>query len=119
MKRVYKLACNFNTVEIEPTRDDLMEMVEDFELMESEEGLRPMVSDEELLSRLLQREYDILADIKPANTVGAAPIKQPAQQPRHLIPPSPKQCEWARNLGMKDPEKKSLQEVWAYIDKHK
>ena len=119
MNRTYKLACNFNTVEITNiTYKDLMSVAEFEEIATDENGERFVIVDEEdLLIRLLQREYDIIAEVKTANVigVGATPIKQ-AQAPAE--PPSEKQINWARNLGMVAPERHSRQEVSAFIAKH-
>jgi hypothetical protein len=119
MNRTYKLACNFNTVEItDISYEDLLEVANFEEIGKAENGDRfAFVDEEELLTRLLQREYDIIAGVKTANVigVGATPIKQ-AQAPAE--PPSEKQINWARNLGMVAPERHSRQEVAAYIAKY-
>lgn len=119
MKRSYKLAANFNVVEIEFDSEDLKELAKDEEItfVEEEPWTMPQmvleVSEETLIKRLLQREYDILASI---NVINAAP---PIKNTAPVEKPSPKMIEWATNLGMKDAEKKSKGEVWAYIQKHK
>lgn len=116
MERHYKLAANFNTVEFTITDDDLMSALN----WETEVRMDPDdipcwdVADEELISRILQREYDILAGVKcvpaqPKTTVIAEPVEKP----------SDKQIAWAKNLGMKNPEKASKQEVWKYIQANK
>lgn len=122
MNRVYKLACNFNTVEVSDINyKDLLDVAHDDEIIQDpetgEKYICPDVYEETLIARLLQREYDIVAEIKTANVigVGAAPTKM-AQAPAER--PSEKQIEWARNLGMKDPESHSKQEVSAFIAKH-
>lgn len=119
MNRTYKLACNFNTVEItDISYEDLLEVANFEEIGKAENGDRfAFVDEEALLTRLLQREYDIIAGVKTANVigVGATPIKQ-AQAPAE--PPSEKQINWARNLGMVAPERHSRQEVAAYIAKY-
>lgn len=123
MKRVYKLACNFNTVEVSDiTYDDLLDVADEGEILyDDDSGERyicPDVFEETLITRLLQREYDIIAEIKTANVIGigSAPVAK-TQAP--VERPSDKQIEWARNLGMKDPESHTKQEVSAFIYKHK
>lgn len=115
MKRSYKLAANFNTVEFEITNDDLFEVC-DFETeVEYDEDQIPTITieDEVLIKRILQREYDLLASI---NVVNMAP---PIKQTEKINPPSEKQAEFAEYLGMKDAMKHDKKEVWAYIQKHK
>jgi hypothetical protein len=114
MVRNYKLAANFNTVEFEITNEDLLEVLnqDEFELNEYGEYEHD-VPEEELIKRVLQREYDILAGIKVVNI--APDIKQAKQ----IDPPSEKQAAFAESLGMKDPMKHSKKEVWEYIQKHK
>lgn len=140
MKRVYRLACNFNVVEIAPEYEDLLDLVDETEIgldEKNEEFI--MVGEEELLRRLLQREYDILAAIEQKNTVNAVtprkapsasgygkpasrPKENPASRPKGnpaFERPSPAQIEWAENLGMEDAAHKSKKEVWEYIQKYK
>jgi hypothetical protein len=117
--KTYKLAANFNTVEFTIDKEDLMSVLDwDEEVFEDAEGM-PMweVSDEELTKRVLQREYNILASIKvvhvaPASQGFIAPVKEEEAA-------TEKQIKWAKSLGMKDPEKATKKEVWAYIQKHK
>ena len=117
MERVYKLACNYNVVEIKPDIMDLAEMLEEYENLD-------IVSTEELLTRLLQREYDILASIQvtssvtPINKPKAVPKPAP-KKPESVEKPSPAQIEWAENLGMEDAKYRSKKEVWEYINKYK
>ena len=112
MKRIYKLAANFNTVEFEVTEDDLLAVL-DFETEVEYEDDIPVysITNDELIRRVLQREYDILASLKVVNVAPAPKVVADA--------PSEKQCEWARALGMKNPEKKTKKEVWRYIQSHK
>lgn len=119
MKRSYKLAANYNVAEIEFDQEDLRalatadEIVFDYDDDAGEHFMRFDVDDETLIKRLLQREYDILASINVINAAPAIKNTPPVEKP------SPKMIEWATNLGMKDAEKKSKGEVWAYIQKHK
>ena len=76
MNRVYKLACNFNTVEISDiTYDDLLFVAKEDEIIydveANERYICPDICEETLITRLLQREYDVIAEIKTANVIGA------------------------------------------------
>ena len=115
MKRVYKLAANFNSVEFEITNDDLMDVLDfENEAKYDEDGeLTFDVPEEVLTKRILQREYDILSSIRVINV--APPIKQ--AEP--VEPASEKQIKWAESLGMKDAANKSKKELWEYIQAHK
>lgn len=122
MKRVYKLAANYNTVEFELTEDDLLEVVDFDNEVHYLDDDSPVfhISNEEMIRRVLQREYDILASIKVVNEAPAPKVKAAAQPESEAAdPPSKKQCEWARALGMTKPERKTKQEVWQYIQSHK
>lgn len=115
MKRAYKLAANFNTVEFEITDDEILEEIkpEELEYDEDDEVVFTDAAKENALKRILQREYDLLASIDVVNI--APPIKQAAK----INPPSEKQAAFAESLGMKDAMKHDKNEVWAYIQKHK
>ena len=116
MTRNYKLAANFNTVEFTITEDDLLEVVTPEELQYDEDHIVTYtVSDEELIKRILQREYDILASI---NVINIAPDIKQAKKPA-IEPPSEKLAKWAESLGMKDPMSKSKKEVWEFVNKNK
>ena len=116
LARRYKLASNYNTVEFEITADEFITVLEEDEVAFLPTTNEPVwdVPDDELIKRILQREFDILASIQGTDIAPAPKAKKPPAEPA-----SPKQIEWARNLGMKDPEKKSKSEVWAYIQKHR
>ena len=117
MKRAYKLAANFNTVEFEITEDDILAAAHECEVTQTDNGEYVLtkydVSEEELIKRILQKEYDILASI---NVVNIAP---PIKQAEPVDKPSQKQIDWAIALGMKNAEKASKKEVWKYIQEHK
>ena len=118
MTRHYKLAANYNTVELEFDDKDLTELANEDEVMISanDEGeyITVVTTDEEtLIKRLLKREYDILASI---DVVNVPVVMNP---PAPIDPPSDKQAEYAASLGMKDPKSHSKKEVWAYIQKHR
>lgn len=122
MRRNYKLAANFNTVElVDINSEDLMEVLDwDTEVYYNNSD-EPQwdIEDEELLARLLQREYDILAGIKvvppqPTSTTTTSSNKKDKKDK-----PSEKQILWAKNLGMKNPEKSTSYEVSKYIQEHR
>ena len=118
MVRNYKLAANFNTVEFEITNEDLLEVLnqDEFELNEYGEYEHD-IPEEELIKRVLQREYDTLASIKVINI--APDIKQAKKEISPEERPSEKQAAFAESLGMKDPMKHTKREVWEYIQNHK
>lgn len=117
MKRAYKLAANFNTVEFELDEQDILAAAHEYEVTQTDNGEYVLteydVSTEELIKRILQREYNILASI---NVINVAP---PIKQAEPVEKPSEKQIEWAKALGMKNPEKASKKEVWQYIQNNK
>lgn len=119
MNRRYKLACNFNVVEFEIEERDLYDVADwdAGEIADLDDTGTPIItaSEEDLIARILQREYDLLAGIK---TVPQAGTKTPPPIVK-AEPPSQRQCDWARSLGMKEPELRSKQDVWSYIQKHK
>ena len=118
--RNYKLAANFITVELTIDHDDLMTVLDwETEVMYDQDDIPAWdVTDEELITRVLQREYDILAGIKGVN---GAPPAQGTKTPNKEVeePASEKQIKWAKNLGMKNHEKASKKEVWKFIQEHK
>ena len=120
MTKTYKLAANFNTCEITNiTEEDLMTVLDWETEVSYDENDVPSweVSDEELIGRLLQKEYDILAGIKVVNV--APPVQTTKTPVKEEEPASEKQIKWAKSLGMKNPEKATKKEVWLYIQKHK
>lgn len=116
MKRSYKLAANFNVVSIDDIDfNDLMDVAQPGEFELDENFMEVLsVSEELLLGRLLQREYDILAGIKVVPPTSSKPSKEEPEER-----PSEKQIEYARVLGMLNPERASKKEVWEYIKKHR
>lgn len=117
--RNYKLAANFNTVELTFDQDELMTVLDWDNEGRFDENDEPTwdVEDEVLIGRVLQREYDILAGIKVINV--APPVQGSKTPVKEVEPASEKQIKWAKNLGMKNPEKASKQEVWKFIQEHK
>lgn len=115
MNKTYKIAANFNTVEFSIGHDDLMEVTTDDDyIMTDDAEFILNVEETELIKRILQREYDVLASIKVVNV--APSIKPSAKE---ITPPSEKQAAWAESLGMKNPMQCDKKEVWEYIMKHK
>ena len=118
MKRTYKLAYQFNTVELEFTEKDYIDVLEEDEMVLDEEGNLEWyeVDESEVIGRILQREFDILTGIDIP-----IPIDRPSQAPKTALsdPPSEAQIRWAKNLGMKNPEQHSRQEVSEYIQRNK
>lgn len=127
MDKIYKLAANFNTVDIKIDDEDLIEIIDissdEFDLDES--GEHPIITPElrdELTLRVLQREYDIIAAIKTVAPV--APVKSAShtaapKAEKAAKKPSENQIAYARSLGMKDPENSTSKEVWTYIQTHR
>lgn len=120
MNKIYKLAANFNTVEFVVSDEEIERVARErflddslfLELTEGdEEEIRVTeIEKDAALKFILQREYDFLSNIKtvkPAQTIQAA---EPEFEPA-----SDKQIAWAKSLGMRNAEKSSKQEVWAYI----
>lgn len=118
MKRTYKLAYNFNTVELEFTEKDYVTVLEEDEMVLDEEGNLEYydVEETDIIERILQREFDILTSIsQPISPESLSQITKKTQSD----PPSPAQIRWAKNLGMKNPEQYSRQEVAEYIQRNK
>lgn len=118
--RNYKLAANFNTVELTIDQDELMTVLDWETEVYYNNSDEPQwdIEDEVLITRVLQREYDILAGVKVVQPV-AIPVKGEKTPVKEEEKPSDKQIEWAKNLGMKNPEKATKKEVWKYIQDHK
>ena len=129
MRRVYKLAANFNAVEFVIEEEDLWEVAQDGEIIFLEEGspvLNPNIPEEVFISRILQREYDIIAGIETVAPVKpvAAKEKTPTARQRKMgdlaiHAPSDSQVAFAKSLGMKNPEQHTRKEVWEYIQEHR
>ena len=118
MKRTYKLAYNFNTVELEFDEKEYVTVLEDDEMVLDEEGNLEYydVDESDIIERILQREFDILTSIsQPISPECLSQVTKKTQSD----PPSPAQIRWAKNLGMKNPEQYSRQEVAEYIQKNK
>ena len=119
MNKIYKLAANFNTVEFVVSDEEIERVARErflddslfLELTEGDEEIRVTeIEKDAALKFILQREYDFLSNIntvKPAQTIQTAEPK--------FEPASDKQIAWAKSLGMRNAEKSSKKEVWAYI----
>lgn len=107
MIRHYKLSNNFNCVEFDILPEDISKAEEEF----CETTGLDTASEDALIKFILQNEYDLLASIECLNQ--AQPVKK-----EPVDPPSPAQIRWAKNLGMKNPEKASKQEVAKFIEEH-
>ena len=118
MKRNYKLAANFNVVEITIDAEDYDNYVSQLQLENEnliEMGLDPLCIDDEetWIVHILQREYDILSAIKivdplktrlTENTINKKEIEK-------KDPPSKDQISYGLSLGIKDPENMSKSEL--------
>ena len=105
MTRKYKLAHNFNTVEFEVTP----EVIEEYRLLLGD-VFDEELADNEVIELMLQKEYNTLASIKPKEAEKVVPRGDA---------PSDAQIEWARNLGLKNPENYTKKELQDYIRKNK
>lgn len=121
MKRLYKLAANFNTVDLAFDEDDLIDVcgLDEIEWSVDDQPTF-LIPESELIQRILQREYDILASIKtvPAIVNNAATPKKTINIPES-DKPTQGQIEYARSLGMPNPENSTKGAVWKYIKDHK
>lgn len=118
MKRNYKLAANFNVVELTIDSEDYDNYVSQIQLENenlTEMGLDPLciLDEESWIVRVLQREYDMLSAIKivdplktrlTENTINKKEIEK-------KDPPSQDQISYGLSLGIKDPENMSKSEL--------
>lgn len=119
INRSYKLAYNFNTVELEFDEREYITVLEEDEIAFDEDGnVQYYTADEtDIIGRILQREFDILTNIDIP-----IPIERPPSLSKttpQVDPPSPAQIRWAKNLGMKNPENHSRREVAEFIERNK
>lgn len=110
MKRTYKLAANFNVVELTIDTEDYDNYVNQVQFENEnliEMGLDPMniLDEESWIVRVLQREYDMIAAIKIVNPIMTAPKETTSRQVVQNDPPSQDQINYGLSLGIKDPEK--------------
>lgn len=123
-----KLAYNYSTVEMEVTVEELRQYAEEIEI-----DLQYMY---DMMKRIVdgsktpvesvsegEPSKDIPVETKTLVDDSRGPVE--ASKPRLEVPrdpalePTPNQIRWAKNLGMKDPEKYTRQEVGRYIQEHK
>ena len=110
MKRTYKLAANFNVVELTIDGEDYENYVNQIQFENEnliEMGLDPLniLDEESWIVRILQREYDMIAAIKIVNPIMTAPKETTSKQIVQNDPPSQDQINYGLSLGIKDPEK--------------
>lgn len=118
MKRNYKLAANFNVVELTIDSEDYENYVNQIQFENEnliEMGLDPMnILDEEMwIVRVLQREYDMLSAIKVVNPI-AVKVQENTAKNKEIVqddPPSQDQISYGLSLGLKNPEKMSKTEL--------
>ena len=118
MKRNYKLAANFNVVELTIEYEDYENYVSQLQFENEnliEMGLDPLniLDEEQWIVRVLQREYDMLSAIKVVNPIvtkvqeNTAKTKETVQED----PPSQDQINYGLSLGLKNPEKMTKTEL--------
>ena len=110
MKRTYKLAANFNVVELTIDAEDYENYVNEIKL-ENEDlikmGLDPLniLAEESWIVRVLQQEYDIVAAIKVVNPIITSQKENTTKEIEQNDPPTPEQISYGLSLGIKNPEK--------------
>ena len=118
MKRNYKLAANFNVVEITIDTEDYDNYVSQLQLENEnliEMGLDPLniLDEESWIVRTLQREYDILSAIKIVDPLKTR-LTENTNNKKEIEkkdPPSQDQISYGLSLGIKDPENMSKSEL--------
>ena len=116
MKRTYKLAANFNVVELTIDTEDYENYVNEIQL-ENEDlikmGLDPLniLAEESWIVRVLQQEYDILAAIKVVNPIITSQKENTTKEIEQNDPPTPEQISYGLSLGIKNPEKMTKTEL--------
>lgn len=118
MKRNYKLAANFNVVEITIDAEDYDNYVSQLQLENEnliEMGLDPLniLDEESWIVRVLQREYDMLSAIKTVDPIQTRLIENTMKkrEAEQKDPPSKDQISYGLSLGIKDPENMSKGEL--------
>ena len=110
MKRTYKLAANFNVVELTIDAEDYENYVNQIQLENEnliEMGLDPLniLDEESWIVRILQQEYDIVAAIKVVNPIITSQKENATKETEQNDPPTPEQISYGLSLGIKNPEK--------------
>ena len=120
---IIKLAYNYSTVEMEFTAEELRQYAEEIEidLQYAYDMMKRIVDGPKMPEG--EPTTDATVVTKTIVDDSRGPVEAP--KPRLEVPrdpalePTPSQIRWAKNLGMKDPEKYSRQEVGRYIQEHK
>jgi hypothetical protein len=118
MKRNYKLAANFNVVELTIEYEDYENYVNQIQFENEnliEMGLDPMniLDEEQWIVRVLQREYDMLSAIKVVNPI-VTKVQESSAKPKETVqddPPSEDQIKYGLSLGLKNPENMTKTEL--------
>lgn len=116
MKRTYKLAANFNVVELTIDAEDYENYVNQIQLENenlTEMGLDPLniLDEESWIVRVLQQEYDIVAAIKVVNPIITNQKESTTKEIEQNDPPTPEQISYGLSLGIKNPEKMTKTEL--------
>ena len=116
MKRTYKLAANFNVVELTIDAEDYENYVNQIQLENEnliEMGLDPLniLDEESWIVRVLQQEYDIVAAIKVVNPIITSQKENTTKETEQNDPPTPEQISYGLSLGLKNPEKMTKTEL--------
>ena len=116
MKRTYKLAANFNVVELTIDAEDYENYVNQIQLENEnliEMGLDPLniLDEESWIVRILQQEYDIVAAIKVVNPIITSQKENNTKEIEQNDPPTQEQISYGLSLGIKNPEKMTKTEL--------
>ena len=116
MKRTYKLAANFNVVELTIDAEDYENYVNQIQLENenlTEMGLDPLniLDEESWIVRVLQQEYDIVAAIKVVNPIITSQKENNTKEIEQNDPPTQEQISYGLSLGIKNPEKMTKTEL--------
>ena len=116
MKRTYKLAANFNVVELTIDAEDYENYVNQIQLENEnliEMGLDPLniLDEESWIVRVLQQEYDIVAAIKVVNPIITSQKENNTKEIEQNDPPTQEQISYGLSLGIKNPEKMTKTEL--------
>lgn len=118
---IIKLAYNYSTVEMEFTAEELRQYAEEIEIdLQYAYDMMKRVVDgpktpvESVSEEEPTKDTDVVTKTLVDDSRGPVEARRdPA------LEPTPGQIRWAKNLGMKDPEKYTRQEVGRYIQEHK
>lgn len=125
---IIKLAYNYSTVEMEFTAEELRQYAEEIEIdLQYAYDMMKRVVDgpktpvENVSEEEPTKDTDVVTKTLVDDSRGPVETHKPRLEvPRDpALEPTPGQIRWAKNLGMKDPEKYTRQEVGRYIQEHK